>query len=622
MNQNKGVLTFLNEYILNPSPQYAVFINGEWGCGKTYFIQEWLENKRNEDLVPTPVYVSLYGLSTTKQISDAINTVLSPIIYGKVTKISKGIIKCASALVFKHSVDLDGDNQDDATFTFSVDPIKWFLSADEQVKSTKLLVFDDIERCRIDSKELLGYLNTFVEHNSCHVIIVGDEKNIEDKDAFLKFKEKTIGREFRLYPDVESAVSAFLNVTPTNEFLHAHEDEIRRIFVLTQCNNLRILKQCLWDFSRQEILVKHRSDSHYEKIMTNVLCSFIVTYCEYKGDSHDIIDEWRLFCPTSFFNVSEDAQKSKEAINKIQNKYNDYLEFTPLELFRWDIVSKVVEHINTGVFITDFIDELTKPEREAASWERLSEAWTMSNQEFHDLYESLIDDIISLRIQNNHNLGYAIGHIAYFAGCIGYFPSDEQKKDLLETLPKYLDRCTTCEELYNVFIAFERGAHSVITDCDMSLGPVLCESFNNHYKELMGSLKNSMTRILEELNDDNCEKIFDVHKQVLPNHSCTYEMVSIFNHVDISLLFANIKKMSNKGRQQFNSFIRNRYMLGYSLGNWTNECKDDIQPLQRLKKLIDTESVKKTAMDKFSFECISKSIAGALRRCNGELQQL
>ena len=47
---NNQILRFLNEYAKLPSPQYAVLLRGKWGCGKTYFVKNWLAefNKSNK----------------------------------------------------------------------------------------------------------------------------------------------------------------------------------------------------------------------------------------------------------------------------------------------------------------------------------------------------------------------------------------------------------------------------------------------------------------------------------------------------------------------------------------------------------------------------------------------
>ena len=72
---NKGLVEYLDEYMLNPDPQYAIMINGKWGCGKTFFIKKWMkayeEGKNNTEKILKPIYVSLYGLKETAQITSA-----------------------------------------------------------------------------------------------------------------------------------------------------------------------------------------------------------------------------------------------------------------------------------------------------------------------------------------------------------------------------------------------------------------------------------------------------------------------------------------------------------------------------------------------------------------------
>lgn len=80
------------------------------------------------------------------------------------------------------------------------------------------------------------------------------------------------------------------------------------------------------------------------------------------------------------------------------------------------------------------------------------------------------------------------------------------------------------------------------------------------------------------------EDLFDINNEALPDHSGTYEMVSIFNSIDISLLFDNLGKLNNDSLQTFNSFIRERYKLSYKMGNWISNTNDDIKPLQELKE--------------------------------------
>lgn len=61
---NKNIINFLNEYVKIPNPQYAIMLRGAWGCGKTFFIHQWMKqlsnNKDADKLEWQPIYVNLY----------------------------------------------------------------------------------------------------------------------------------------------------------------------------------------------------------------------------------------------------------------------------------------------------------------------------------------------------------------------------------------------------------------------------------------------------------------------------------------------------------------------------------------------------------------------------------
>lgn len=87
---NQDICNYLNNYIINPNPEFAILINGKWGCGKTFFIKKWVNNYQkinNVDQVLTPIYVTLYGLKSVQQITESINRELFPYLYSKGCKV-------------------------------------------------------------------------------------------------------------------------------------------------------------------------------------------------------------------------------------------------------------------------------------------------------------------------------------------------------------------------------------------------------------------------------------------------------------------------------------------------------------------------------------------------------
>ncbi|MBQ8736113.1 MAG: hypothetical protein IJY75_09140 [Bacteroidaceae bacterium] len=71
---NENISEYLLKYMKNPDPQYAVMIKGKWGCGKSFFIKNWLDNYKERyntgKVALEPIYVSLYGLKEISQITE------------------------------------------------------------------------------------------------------------------------------------------------------------------------------------------------------------------------------------------------------------------------------------------------------------------------------------------------------------------------------------------------------------------------------------------------------------------------------------------------------------------------------------------------------------------------
>ena len=73
----KEIITEVERYLSDTSYNYAVMIDGDWGCGKTYFVKNSLfkaidGHKAGTEHHRTPKYISLYGIKTVSDIQDAI----------------------------------------------------------------------------------------------------------------------------------------------------------------------------------------------------------------------------------------------------------------------------------------------------------------------------------------------------------------------------------------------------------------------------------------------------------------------------------------------------------------------------------------------------------------------
>lgn len=573
---------------MNPDPQYAVLLKGKWGCGKTHFINHWIDAYKGNpttEQVLEPIYVSLYGLSDTKQITTALNRVICPILYGKAAKAGKVLAKIASAMVLKHEVDLNYDGISDLSINIGIDSLSKFKSNDSLANSKKLLIFDDLERCDIPMKKLLGYLNFFVEQCNCHLIVIGDEDKIaegENKKIFGEFKEKTIGREFEIATDLHSALDTFVNQTPKNDFVVGHQEQIEKFFAMTECDNLRILRQALWDFSRfEESMTDFLGDSRYEDIMIHVLGTYIISYCEYRGKNHQLFDAWIQYAIKGQQFDKEKIENLKLQLGDLHQRYNNiYQRLSNYQTFKIEFVERVLLELNTGNSIKDYVGkEYFAPIAEVRSWARINEVYAMSNKDFISFYRTLIDDICGIQVTSMKNLGHAIAYLVYLdSRAIKEF-DEKDFNNICEALPKYWEAFQDEESVYDARMAFSRGVNSYMTTEKLKRLPEICAKFNEEYENRLKMSKNLMTRTLEELSDSNVDELCTLNKQALPDHSCTYDMVSIFNHVDMDKLMDNLLNLSNESLNSFTHFIRDRYKLSYNMSDWIHETNDDIKPL-------------------------------------------
>lgn len=175
----KEIVNYVDETLYN----YAVMIDGEWGCGKTYFIQERLykalethENNRwqsERDYKKRKViYISLYGIKSLDEVTKQLFMESLIAKSGKAKRVLKKGTKAINTMlpvvfdVLKNKgIDIN---------------LKKITETTEKLMSIResILIFDDLERCDCPTNEILGYINSFVEHENMKVIIVANQKEI------------------------------------------------------------------------------------------------------------------------------------------------------------------------------------------------------------------------------------------------------------------------------------------------------------------------------------------------------------------------------------------------------------------------------------------------------------
>lgn len=312
-NPNATAYAYLDEYCSKERQRdFAVLLEGPWGAGKTYFIKEFLKERPH-------LYVSLYGLTDVRQIDDEFFRLLHPVLSSKGMRLVGAAAKAVLRGTLK--LDWDGDGKEDGSLNVGLPGID--LKAGLADPGERLLVFDDLERCNMPVGVVLGYINAFVEHDGLKVIILANESEIlkKKKQKYGEMKEKLIGQTFRISCTAADAFDTFLDgISNTNvrHFISGQRELVLAIHQQSGTNNLRILKQAMWDFERfaQHLTDVQRAKADSVQQLMSVLLALSIEHR--RGQLQDRRDMLLLAEP-----VARIMQRQRDGKNSVADDIAD-----------------------------------------------------------------------------------------------------------------------------------------------------------------------------------------------------------------------------------------------------------------------------------------------------------
>lgn len=230
---------YLDYYKTLTSPGYGVLVTGDWGSGKTHQVTQIL----NKDEI---YYISLFGTQTTEEIYSTVYAKMYPAL-----AITKGLAKSS-----------DGAGAGPVNVGGLVAGLaNAFIR--EHVKNDRILIFDDLERSKIATNDLLGIFNKYLEHHKCRVIVLAHDKKIAD--SFIGTKEKVFGQTIVITPQTSEAFDSFvenINSTDTAKIINKLKSVILDIFYESETYSLRILKHSIEDLTRLLNLLAPKHKAH------------------------------------------------------------------------------------------------------------------------------------------------------------------------------------------------------------------------------------------------------------------------------------------------------------------------------------------------------------------------
>ncbi|MNW32606.1 KAP family P-loop domain protein [compost metagenome] len=174
---DEKIIDLIAEYVTDDRYKQAVLIDGDWGSGKTYFVQEKLIKSLKDRIegeaenIKNVLYVSLYGMENFSQIIEDIYSATLEMFFDK--KLGEG-----TGQKIGKGINIVSKLMTTGMKYFNVDKDELPKLSDIKTIKNCVVIFDDLERCSIDINQLLGFINNLVEHNSMKVIIVANQSEI------------------------------------------------------------------------------------------------------------------------------------------------------------------------------------------------------------------------------------------------------------------------------------------------------------------------------------------------------------------------------------------------------------------------------------------------------------
>lgn len=180
----KEIISEIIRYLSDTSYNYAVMIDGNWGCGKTYFVNHGLtdaikEKEKDSRQPRKPLYISLYGCRSILDIQDSIAVKLP---FVKNTLGRKVLKRIQQSRVVENSMQSAVVLAKAARDIYAPNISAFDIAVIWKDLKSYIFIFDDIERCSCPLNEVFGFINGLVEHDAVKAILVANEREIKLKE--------------------------------------------------------------------------------------------------------------------------------------------------------------------------------------------------------------------------------------------------------------------------------------------------------------------------------------------------------------------------------------------------------------------------------------------------------
>lgn len=622
---NDQLTSYLNEYLTMQTPQFAVMITGKWGCGKTYFIKnmidKWCGSNRDvseNSIDLRPIYVSLNGLSSISSIIRKVKTVLYPILYSKGATVAKTVILSALRIASKSFLDLDKDGagEDMNNLLDAEGIIEVFKSNSDTLKGNRVMILDDVERCKIPLDELFGFINSIVEHSNSKIILICDEEKLAEvanKESlateYKNFKEKLVGQTFALKVNYADIAGQFIDKL-SNSIINNNRDLIIDLFIASKRENLRLIRHCLIDIKRffEQLPENIKENPNYDQFVKNIVAYVVIASIETRFGNNGI-DYYQSYT------ISDEAKKVSL---ELEQRYNPILERYHINGSSYTIPFKfLLEYIRNGFLASpDYLVSECRilKSRNLANWEKLWNSYHLSNIEFSELLSK------EKKRFYNKELQYVF-EVVHLSGVL----LSLEKRHLTKLNRKHIVKVAkkTIEHINNTFngdfsrIHLDSRGYEFQEAKTDEMQEIIEYAREKYLDQIKVVERGYVANVWNGLNGEITQKqILEKFEAITPTRRCSYNMEGIFHQVKPEVVVDKIISFSNESRLEFMWFLMGRYYLdGYGVqGDISSEMKEDKSSLIKISAMLKSRAKRKRLIEKETIMMISAKIDEAINK--------
>ena len=193
----------LKYYCEERKPVGAMMFTGEWGCGKTYLLDNMLKEILKE--IHVLIRISLFGIASIDELRNEIkrswlNALAEeneqfPVLQNKYFRWQYG-----KKVADKGTDILPEPLKAIASGVLSLNDLDFVKIEPTMGDKKVILIFDDLEQANISTGDLFGCINDYCENLLINTIIVTNEEknkpNDTNKIEYREIKEKIIQRTY------------------------------------------------------------------------------------------------------------------------------------------------------------------------------------------------------------------------------------------------------------------------------------------------------------------------------------------------------------------------------------------------------------------------------------------